>query len=292
MSAGGSSPGGIARFVPGIRTALCLCSLALGLSSGVAPAQERASNQTQLIDWSYATTFGTGVYTIGSRTVTVVRIPLSLRLLAPDDDGTWGVRLKLPVTFGIYNIPNSVNDLFNTSVATVSALPGIEFVKRITPRWSIRPTFSYGFGQDVTSGNHTTLYEVGARSLYRIPMREGEISIANALLFSGNNPADGPRQNFGVFATGLNFIFPIGDAFVGRPANTGVHFIHYLFFNQLDFFVNPETRRRINQQYEIAVTLGTYVPFSVYGFELDRVGIGIQAGEGLVAIRLVSGFIF
>ena len=89
-----------------------------------------------------------------------------------------------------------------------------------------------------------------------------------------------------------NFIFPIGDAFVGRPANTGVHFIHYLFFNQLDFFVNPETRRRINQQYEIAVTLGTYVPFSVYGFELDRVGIGIQAGEGLVAIRLVSGFIF
>ena len=264
----------------------------LAWSATDAAAQSRAALESQRIDWSYASTFGTGIYTIGNRTVTVLRVPLSLRWRAPDDDGRWGIRLKLPITGGYYNVPNDLGDLFSHNFATVSALPGIEFEKRLTPRWSIRPTISYGVGQDLNTGNRSALYEIGARSLYRIPVREGEVSIANALLFSGNNPRDGQRQNFGVLATGLNFIFPIGEMFVGGPANAGVHLIHYLFFDRLDFFVNPDTRSRINQQYEIAVTLGTYQPISFYGFELDRIGIGVQGGEGLLAVRLVSGFIF
>ena len=58
-------------------------------------------------------------------------------------------------------------------------------------RRGIRPTISYGVGQDLGTGNGLALYEIGARSQYRIPVREGEVSIANALLFSGNNPRDG-----------------------------------------------------------------------------------------------------
>lgn len=271
---------------------LLFAMVSLALSAGDAAAQSRSEIDSQRIDWSYASTFGTGIYTIGNRTVTVLRIPLSLRLRTPDDDGHWGIRLKLPITVGYYNVPNDLGDLFSNNFATVSALPGIEFEKRITSRWSVRPTFSYGVGQDLNTGNRSALHEIGVRSVYRIPVREGEVSVTNALLYSGNNPRDGERLSFGVLATGLNFIFPIGELFVGGPANAGVHLIHYVFFDRLDFFVNQATRSRINQQYEIAVTLGTYQPVSFYGVELDRIGIGVQGGDGLLALRLVSGFIF
>lgn len=278
--------------MPTLRQACGCAALIAGLTPGMAPAQTRAEIESQRIDWSYASTFGTGVYNIGSRTVTVLRIPLSLRVRSADDEGRWGIRLKMPITTGYYSLPNDLGDLFSNNFATVSALPGVEFEKRVTTRWSLRPTISFGAGRDLNSGNVSALYEVGVRSLYRIPVREGEVSITNALLFSGSDPRDGARQNYGVLATGLNFIFPIGEVYAGGPANAGVHFIHYLFYDRLDFFINPDTRSRINQQYEIAVTLGTYQPVSFYGLELDRIGIGVQGGEGLIAVRLVSGFIF
>ncbi len=37
------------------------------------------------------------------------------------------------------------------------------------------------------------LHKIGVRSVYRIPVREGEVSITNALLYSGNKPRDGVR---------------------------------------------------------------------------------------------------
>ncbi len=271
---------------------LFFAAVSLAVSATDTAAQTRSEIDNQRVDWSYASTFGTGIYTIGNRTVTVLRMPLSLRWRTPDDDGRWGIRLKLPITVGYYDVPNDLGDLFSNNFATVSALPGIEFEKRITPRWTVKPTVSYGVGQDLNTGSRSALHEIGVRSVYRIPVREGEVSITNAFLYSGSSPRDGERQNFGVLATGMHFIFPIGEVYLGGPANAGVHFIHYLFFDRLDFAVNQDTRSRITQQYEIAVTLGTYQAISFYGIELDRIGIGVQGGEGLLALRLVSGFIF
>ncbi len=263
----------------------------IGTASAPARAQERAQTPAQLIDWYYAATFGTGVYRVGERTVTMVKLPFGYEV-RPGTDEQWGVRLKLPVTAGFYNLSNAVNDVLSRNFATLAVMPGIEFEKDVGQNWTLRPTASLGYAQDVTTGNRSTLYEIGVRSAWSRAFERVDFTLGNALLYAGNAAQDGVTQNLGLFTTGLNFLMPTGGLLLDRASNIGVHVVHYLFFNQMDFLFAQEGRRSVNQQYEVALTFGTYRPTQLLGFEIDRIGIGLRFGEDLFAVRLVTGFIW
>lgn len=272
----------------------CVAALAL-LASTAASAQTRDFTQIdseRIIDWYYASTFGTGVYSIGDRTVFVARLPFGYRLRESDAE-RWGVRLKFPVSVGVYNVPNQFDDILERSnFAAVSVLPGIEFERQVTPQWTIRPTGSFGYGRDIGSSVSSRIWEVGIRSLYTIPLRDLDFVLGNALLYAGSNATTGTTQNLGIFSTGLNFIIPTGKELMGRPTNVGVHFIYYAYFNRLDFFLDANDRREVNQQYELAMTLGASKPFDLFGFSVDRIGVGFRVGDDFFAIRLLTGFLY
>lgn len=272
----------------------CVAALAL-LASTAASAQTRDFTQIdseRIIDWYYASTFGTGVYSIGDRTVFVARLPFGYRLRESDAE-RWGVRLKFPVSVGVYNVPNQFDDILERSnFAAVSVLPGIEFERQVTPQWTIRPTGSFGYGRDIGSSVSSRIWEAGIRSLYTIPLRDLDFVLGNALLYAGSNATTGTTQNLGIFSTGLNFIIPTGKELMGRPTNVGVHFIYYAYFNRLDFFLDANDRREVNQQYELAMTLGASKPFDLFGFSVDRIGVGFRVGDDFFAIRLLTGFLY
>lgn len=259
--------------------------------AGALHAQARNFAPSESVDWYYATTFGTGVYSIGDRTVTVVRLPFEREMREATDDA-WGVRLKLPVTAGFQTLANAFEDVLNRNVATLSVMPGIEFEKEVRPNWWLKPTGSFGFAQDLLNGQRSTLYEVGVRSLWSRAFTHVDFSLGNALLYAGNVAQDGITQHLGVFSTGFNFIVPAGGVFLDSAANVGLHVVHYAFFNRVDFLLDETSRRSVNQQYELAVTVGTYRPIQLLGFELQRIGLGVRMGEGLVAVRLVTGFLY
>ncbi len=265
------------------------------LSASEARAQTRdftQINAERVIDWYYAATFGTGVYQIGDRTVLVARLPFGLRLRESDEDH-WGIRLKFPVTVGVYRVPNQFEDVLDRSnFAAVSVLPGVEFERQMSSQWVLRPTGSFGYGHDFSEGVGSRIWEVGVRSLYTVPLRQGEFILGNALLYAGSNTTTGATQNLGIFSMGLNFIQPTGKELLGRPTNFGLHFIYYAYFNRLDFFLDANERRRVDQQYEVAMTLGASKPFDILGFSLDRIGIGFRVGDDFLAIRLVTGFLY
>jgi len=95
-----------------------------------------------------------------------------------------------------------------------------------------------------------------------------------------------------VFSTGLNIIGPARGVLLDRAANIGVHLVHYAYFNRVDFLLDQTSRRSVDQQYEIALTVGTYRPIDILGFEVQRIGLGVRFGEGLLALRLVTGFLY
>ncbi len=244
----------------------------------------------RLVDWYFASTFGTGAYRIGDRTVFVGRLPLSYKLRESSDE-QWGIKLKMPVSVGVYDVSSAFSDILSSNYGTLTILPGVEFEKRVNPRWQLRPTLSLGHGQDVANGIGAAIWEAGVRSLYKLPMERTDLEISSALLLAGyeSRPA---RQQLGIVAMGLGWILPAGKDLWGQPANVGLHFNYYLYFNRLDFFLDPNGRRAVPQQFELAITLGTYQPLKIFGFETDRIGVAIRGGEGLMAIRLVSGFLF
>lgn len=272
-----------------------IAALAL-LICAVANAQQTRdftqTNSGRVIDWYYASTFGTGVYNIGDRTVFVARLPFGLRLRDSDEEH-WGVRLKFPVSVGVYRIPNQFDDILErTNFAAASVLPGVEFERQLTSRWTIRPTASFGYGRDFGSSVSSRIWEVGVRSLYTVPLRDLDFVLGNALIYAGSNATTGTTQNLGIFSTGLNFIIPTGKELMGRPTNVGVHFIYYAYFNRLDFFLDAHDRREVDQQYEIAMTLGSSKPFDILGFTVDRIGVGFRVGQDFFAIRLLTGFLY
>jgi hypothetical protein len=275
----------------------CVLATALAMYASVgAHAQQTRDfsqpNSDRVIDWYFAATFGTGVYTIGDRTVLVARVPFSLQL-RESDEHQWGVKLKLPVTLGVYRIPNQIDDVFNQdNFAALSVLPGIEFERQITSRWVLRPTMSFGYGHEFASTTGASIWEVGVRSAYTIPFREGEFVLGNALLYAGSNATGGTRQNLGIFSTGLNFIVPTGRELMGHATNFGLHLVHYAYFNQLDFFLDANDRRSVYQQFEIAFTVGAPQPFNIMGFSLDRAGVGFLFGQDFAAVRFVTGFVY
>ena len=244
----------------------------------------------RLVDWYYASTFGTGAYRIGDRTVFVGRLPLSYKL-RESGERQWGIKLKMPVSVGVYDVSSAFSDILSSNYGTFTILPGVEFERRVNPRWKLRPTLSLGHGQDVANGVGAAIWETGVRSFYSLPMERTDLEISSAVLFAGyeSRPA---RQQLGITALGLGWILPTGKDLLGQPTNLGLHFNYYLYFDRLDFFLDPEGRRTVPQQFELAMTLGTYQPLKILGFETDRIGVAIRGGEGLLAIRLVSGFLF
>jgi hypothetical protein len=244
----------------------------------------------RLVDWYYASTFGTGVYRVGDRTVFVGRLPLSWRL-RPADEKQWGIRLKLPVTVGLYDVPSAFEDLLARNYGTVSVLPGVEFERRITPRWRVKPTASVGYGQDVANGIGATIWEVGARTVYDKPLEKTDLVFSAALLYAGYD-SRAARQQFGIVSAGVGWILPTGKDLFGQPTNFGLHFNYYLFFDRLDFVLDPDGRSTVPQQYEVGVSLGSYQPYRILGIETDRIGVAIRTGDGLVAVRFLTSFQF
>ena len=90
-----------------LRCALAAIASLVVLSSARAQSQPRTvRNPQELINWYYAATFGTGIYTAGDRSVSVLQLPFSRALKTVAEDGT-GLRFKVSTTLGFYRVQQS-----------------------------------------------------------------------------------------------------------------------------------------------------------------------------------------
>ena len=194
-------------------------------------------NQQDLINWYYAATFGTGVYSAGDRKVAVVQLPIS-RTLVPVGEDRYGLMLKIPVTFGFYDY--SFDDVFvgdlPNQLSTLSVMLGLEWELPLTRRWTLRPYFSGGAGQELSGVDSALIYDFGLKSRFLIAEDKGvEFALVNALTAAGYRPRNAPTQPFGVFAIGLDIMIPTNRVLFGRDALIGFTPIYYYYFNQLKF---------------------------------------------------------
>jgi hypothetical protein len=265
------------------------------LGSFASHAQVRTvQDETDLINWYYAATYGTGVYTAGDRTVAVLQLPLAFVLRAPSDE-SYGLRLTLPLSFGFYGY--EFNDVLHgdlpSRLSTVSVMPGVEFETRINRRWTLRPYVAAGYGTDFDGENSALLYDVGLRSRYLLAEDRGvEVAMLNRLSLAGFNPSGGPNQPFSLFALGMEVFVPTGTEVFGRPLRMSLAPIYYYYFKRLWFpeFTDPDNR--IRHEAEFAVMLSTGKPWSFVGMDFDRIGIAVRTGEGVTGVRIFTSLPF
>lgn len=121
--------------------------LAAPLAQAQQPELRYVQERQDLVNWYYAATYGTGVYTTGDRTVAVLQLPLSYTLREPEED-RWGMRITLPVSIGFYDyhFDDILDEGLPQGLSTMSFVPGLELEKQITSRWRLKPYVSAGAG--------------------------------------------------------------------------------------------------------------------------------------------------
>ena len=253
----------------------------------VANAQTRAVEDKQdLINWYYAATYGTGIYSAGDRTVGVLQAPLSFNLRESGDE-QWGLRITLPVSLGFYDFDfgGVVENGLPSRISTLSIVPGIEFEKRIVPRWLLKPYVSAGAGWELGGDESAWIYDAGLRSRFLIgENRASALSLVNLLSLAGYYPSGGPNQPLSLFAIGFDVQIPMGRAFFDRPIEVSILPVYYYYFKKLGFAELNDRDNKVLEEAELLVSLLAKEPFTVLGIDVDRIGIAVRTTND------VSGF--
>jgi hypothetical protein len=280
----------------------CAAAFALPFVLSIAAqAQTQAQVQAQttrdrdsLINWYYAATFGTGTYTAGDRSVSVIQLPFSHALRTVEDDGI-GLKFKLSTTVGFYDY--AFDDVVHANapdrLSTLSVLPGLEWQMLMNKRWTLRPYMDAGYGKELTGGQSAWIYDFGVKSRFIFAEDRGvEFALANALASAGYRSGGGQNQTFGYLATGLDVTIPTGKDLFGRMAYIGFTPVYYYYFNRLNFAEFDDPGNRIREEFELAISLVARRPWTLKFFDVDRIGLAFRTSGDVSGVTLFTSLPF
>src|SRR3954470_11254587 len=198
--------------------------IALFARVSLAQGQSQPGNgNAGVINWWYSATFGTGVYTSGSRSVTVLQVPFAHALKNVDEDN-YGLKFKVSTTLGFYdyNVGSAINGNIPDRLSTFSVLPGFEWELPIIQRWVLRPFGDAGFGQELSGHESAWIFDFGVKSRFLLAQNRGvEFVLVNSLTSAGYRPRGESTNTFGYFATGVDITIPTERSAFGRPLYFG-----------------------------------------------------------------------
>ncbi|MGD2139833.1 MAG: hypothetical protein PVH25_05520 [Burkholderiales bacterium] len=277
-----------------LRKCLAATSLCLAIVGNVFAQTRTVEDDQELLNWYYAATYGTGIYSAGDRTVVVLQAPFSFSLRESSED-QWGLRITLPISLGFYDfdLGEVVDNGLPSRVSTVSVVPGLEFEKRVTPRWLLRPYASTGYGWELGGDESAWIYDVGVRSRYELWVhRETVFSLLNWLSLAGYTPSGGAHQPLGLFAIGVDMEVPTNATLFGRRVAVSIAPIYYYYFAKLDFAIVDDPDNKLNEQSEIAISVVPEQPFRVLDIDVNRVGIAFRVTQDLTGFRIFTSLPF
>ncbi len=280
---------------------LSWCAVTLGVaflivfSSTPAHAQSAAElDRGDLINWYYAATFGTGVYTAGDRSVSVLQLPYAVGLKNVDEHG-FGLKFKVSTTLGFYdyNVDSVLGGDVPNRISTLSVLPGIEFEVPMSQRWTLRPYVDAGYGRELTGAEAAWIYDFGVKSRFLLAKNRGvEFALVNSLTTAGYRQRGAHTKPFGYLATGLDITIPTGRTLFGRPVDIGFTPIYFYYFNRFSLTQFDDSQNRIREEVELAVSLTSRKPWSLRFFEVDRVGLAIRSTGDVFGVSLFTSLPF
>ena len=224
-------------------------------------------------------------------TVNDVRIPIGYTIIQPDDRG-WGLRLRLIVYAGIYdlNFDNAVD--LDLRFQSLGATPGVEFLVPVGRGWTLKPFTEIGYAHDFDQDLDFAIWSIGMRTLTewqpsRIHWRFG----TNVQYLSTFESDFELSDEFFELQLGLDVGLPLGFHIQGNEAFLSPFAIRRQYIDAL--IVRPEGEPiEILYTNEIGLAFGTRPKIKLWFISLPRIGIGYRWGPNVSGWRLNFGFPF
>ncbi len=256
-------------------------------------AQSLPEDPDNAVHYSYSALLGTGYYTVGDRRVAVLRAPLSYQVRETGGPNEPGIRIKIPITFGLYNFkPTDIPDLRLDDLVTTTIMPGVELNYQINDRWAVDPAVHIGYGRDITNDDSSLLWGSNVRSRYDFKTTKPALTLGSEALYAGYHPDGGSSDSIVRLSLGLDVRIPTGwkignnNMFIATHA-TGFYYPVSLRFPKVD-----RERFKTTTELEFGLALGRDPPFEVLGLEFDRIGLAYRFSDVTGAIILNTSFPF
>lgn len=269
----------------------CLILTASGGPAGAQPGDRPDAVQAQ---FAYLADSGFGGFSVSGRSVQVYRIPFSYPL-RPLEERRWGLKLTLPVSFGVHNLKAIVGEEVQPleRLRTMTFVPGVELQLPVGGEILIKPFAEAGFGRETeASGATVYLYSAGVKTL-TTRRRDGiAVSLGTNVEWNGVSGEEGEADDFGLIEVGVEAQHPLPMSLSGRRMNVGPYVTLRYFCSDLVFERIGGPAIGIDGQVELGVSLGTEEPLRVLGVKLPRLGVAYRFGDGLESWRINFGFPF
>jgi len=278
--------------MPAMSAILRGCALSLlttSIAFAQAPADQREDAAVgQSINYVFATDLGSGVYSLGGRTLQIYRLTYEKDLRAARDDQL-GARFVLPITAGFFDFSpiDVVSEGPPTRVDSFSVVPGIELDHAMKNDWHFIPYARVGFSV-ASSSVDGWLYGSGFRLQRHAEMNGWDTLYSTELAFSAvNYRNDTPSDRFVRMRQAFDFTRGTGWHMRDREIEFGVYTI-------LDAILDPPTAPlagadEMPAQVEFGITFATRPRIKLWRFDAPRVGFGYRLAGDLSAFRIVIG---
>jgi len=256
------------------------------LAAEVAPL---TTSERQEFNYAFATQVGSGIFTISGRTLQVYRLPLSVTF-RPSEERETGWRFTFPMTLGFYDF--KAEDIVDTglraNVATLSLVPGAEFLVPVRDHWLLKPFAEAGYVWDRSGDADAAVYDAGIRSRFDFQVGGFQMVLGNGLTYALVDPATEPGQDDMVMAeTAFTASHLFGDGGRGQ-ADYEPYVVWRVYFGGVDEPL-PGDEPSVLGQYEVGITFGSREPVKVWKIPLPRIGVAYLFGHDVAAIRIVLG---
>ena len=251
--------------------------------------QPQSRAEPPAISYAFASDLGSGVYDWGGRTLQVYRLPIawSLREAEP---GTPGIKLRMPVTFGILDFKTSdlVEGELPSQLDLATFTPGLELEFRPAEHWSVRPYMEGGLSFMSSAQTDSRIATLGVDADHLVEASGGEVQSSIRISYS-NVDYRGclPDDDMGRLRTGVEWRHPMPLSVAGRRFVYGVFGVGEWIFDFPQLQVPGSDFEPL--QAEIGVMLGLVPMPEIRGIRLPRLGLSYRFAGDYSGWRFVIG---
>jgi hypothetical protein len=245
-------------------------------------------------NFAYAVFTGTGRYTLNDRTIYVFRAPLSFDLREADHEtGKIGFRLLLPIAAGLNNYDSieDLPDLVITDLASITVVPGVEFIIPLQDNWTMNPFVQAGLGWDTSSSSNAFVVAGGTRTRAWFG-KDSNWLIGGELLFARNHPnKEEEKTRFSRIGLGAEYKWQTSWRVFDRRISWHPRLIHWRFIDPVEY-EEPQEQTTVHYSTEVGLSFGLDKAINMLGYKFTQGGIGYEKGDQFTAIKFYTTFPF
>lgn len=264
----------------------------LGLTAGRIEAQLVFEAEP---NYMFAAVLGSGVYQIEDSSLTVVRVPLSMRLdETTPGEGQWNLLLPFTVGYASLDPDDAIDSWLPSEFGSFSFIPGIEYRKQVGDHLLLKPFAQLGGGYDFNNDTVSGLVVGGARAIWSIDLnKQWDLRLGTSIQWATEWRESGRgSSSFGLYELGFDLRRQLPWSICNRCLNGSVYGLWRHFGNGLNIANTPSVDLGVDDLFEIGFSVGADEGIDLFGYDLRRVSIGWVTGSEVNAITFGTSFPF